>query len=130
MSPKYESNVLFSTTMYTTCLIGDGLSADGARPFGHSTGEGLSAGAHGSGFSSRPLLAITCDVQVSYCEDLESAGRPTWLTAPPVVVPSNSTLPSPPGPNPTPLALVTHSRVPPFGPGTAASADGYQPVGI
>src|SRR5436190_23423340 len=115
MSPKYESNVLFSTTMYTTCLIGEGLSADGARPFGHRTGDGLSADAHGSGFSSRPLLAITCDVHVSYCADLESLGRSTMLTVPPVVVPSNRTLPLPPGPNPTPLALVTHRRVPPFG---------------
>src|SRR5581483_6740578 len=123
MSPKYESNVLFSTTRYTKCLIFEGLDGDGARPFGHSTGEGFSSAAHGSGLSSRPLLATTCRVHVSRSAAFASAGTSTRPTVPPVVVPSKSTLPLAPGPKPTPFAFATHSRVPPEGSGTAASAD-------
>ena len=52
------------------------------------------------------------------------------LTVPSLFVPLENTDPLIPGPGPSPLALATHRRVPPPGPGTALIAAGYQPVGM
>src|SRR5438270_8610371 len=78
MSPKYWSKVLFSVTMYRTCLIGD------AWPLGgHSTSDTRTPGAsHGLILALANLsFSPTCSVQDFTW--LFETGRSMPLTEPP-----------------------------------------------
>src|SRR4051812_32697714 len=105
-SPKYWSNVLFSTTMYRTCLIGELWPAGG-----HNTWDLAmpASGRHGS-IEKRLNWSLRLTWLVHRLAVAAGAGSEMALTVPLAVgSPLKNTLPLAPGPGPTPLALATHS---------------------
>src|SRR3954463_2695569 len=105
-SPKYWSKVLFSTTMYNTCLMGE-LSPTG----GQSTCDLAmpASGRHGS-IENRSNLSLRLTWLDHRLAVAAGAGSEMALTVPLAVgSPLKKTLPLAPGPGPTPLALATHN---------------------